>query len=101
MKRTTLVFVDEGHRGLNSGQKWKGLRDVQSPTMGFTFEYSATFDEAIKTTNDVNSLKNIPKAIIMDYSYSYFYGDGFGKEFRIMNLKKTTHTEHGRVDPIG
>ncbi|WP_287155753.1 hypothetical protein, partial [Candidatus Solincola tengchongensis] len=27
------------------------------------------------------------KAIVFDYSYKYFYGDGFGKDFRILNLK--------------
>jgi hypothetical protein len=27
------------------------------------------------------------KAIVFDYSYRYFYGDGYGKDFRILNLR--------------
>jgi len=33
------------------------------------------------------------KAIIFDYSYKYFYGDGYGKEYRIYNLKETLSKE--------
>ncbi|MGQ9648104.1 MAG: DEAD/DEAH box helicase family protein, partial [Thermodesulfobacteriota bacterium] len=30
------------------------------------------------------------KAIVFDYSYRYFYGDGYGKDFRILNLHDET-----------
>ena len=43
-----LIFVDEGHKGF-SGTTWKGIRDKISE-IGFTFEYSATFDEAISSS---------------------------------------------------
>lgn len=86
-----LVFVDEGHKGF-SGKTWKSLRDRISE-IGFTFEYSATFDEAIGTTN-TGLIDEYSRAIIMDYSYSYFYYDGFGKEFTVLNLEKTEYDEH-------
>ena len=46
-----LVFVDEGHKGF-SGNAWKKLRDKISE-IGFTFEYSATFDEAIGLSKNI------------------------------------------------
>jgi hypothetical protein len=33
------------------------------------------------------------KAIIFDYSYKYFYNDGYGKEYRIYNLKESLSNE--------
>ena len=86
-----LVFVDEGHRGF-TGDKWKKLRGMISE-IGFTFEYSATFNEAIKSNKD-DLFEEYSKAIIMDYSYSYFYHDGFGKEFHVMNLTDASYEEH-------
>ena len=86
-----LVFVDEGHKGF-SGEVWKNMRDKISE-LGFTFEYSATFDEAIRAKND-EILEEYSKAIIMDYSYSHFYRDGFGKEFEVINLKNSKSKEH-------
>ena len=65
-----LVFVDEGHKGF-SGKAWKSLRDKISE-IGFTFEYSATFDEAISSKKD-ELMEEYSKAIIIDYSYRYFY----------------------------
>lgn len=86
-----LVFVDEGHRGLKSGKKWKELRD-KITEIGFTFEYSATFDEAISGSQE-DLLKEYERSIIMDYSYHYFYKDGMGKDFRVLNLKDAMYTE--------
>src|SRR5690606_17633824 len=40
-----LIFVDEGHKG-TGGQAWRGYRDALGKT-GFTFEYSATFGQAL------------------------------------------------------
>jgi len=86
-----LVFVDEGHKGF-SGTAWKSLRDKISE-IGFTFEYSATFDEAITGRSD-ELVEEYSKAIIMDYSYRYFYYDGFGKEFTVLNLKNSEYSRH-------
>jgi len=84
--------VDEGHKGLVSGNKWKSLRE-QISKIGFTFEYSATFEEAIPTQRD-ELMEEYSKAIIFDYSYRFFYFDGYGKEFKVMNLKDTEYSQH-------
>jgi len=86
--KKNLVFVDEGHKG-SSGEKWRYFRD-ELASEGFTFEYSATFGQAVAaankdTANDL--LHRYGKSIIFDYSYRYFYEDGYGKEYSIINLK--------------
>jgi len=85
-----LVFVDEGHRG-SSGDVWFGYRDKLS-SAGFTFEYSATFGEALNSGNkpsDIAIRHSYGKAVVFDYSYRYFYGDGYGKDYTILNLPKS------------
>ena len=82
-----LVLVDEGHRG-SSGNKWKPFRDKLSE-QGFSFEYSATFGQAISAASGKakkDLLSEYGKATIFDYSYKYFYGDGFGKDYQILNI---------------
>ena len=37
------------------------------------------------------------KAIAFDYSYRYFYGDGYGKDFHILNLQQATTPRIGRI----
>ena len=84
-----LVFIDEGHRG-SSGDKWKTNRDKLSAN-GFAFEYSATFAQAINSATGAKQkeLENeYAKAIIFDYSYKYFYNDGYGKDYSILNLSE-------------
>jgi len=82
-----VVFVDEGHRGSSSGQdgKWQKYRD-ELCSEGFSFEYSATFGQAIVASNDNSLAQRYAKCIIFDYSYKYFYGDGYGKDYNIINL---------------
>lgn len=79
-----LVLVDEGHRG-SSGNEWKAKRDKLCET-GFSFEYSATFGQAVRSSNKTNLEQEYAKCILFDYSYKYFYEDGFGKDYRILNL---------------
>jgi len=84
-----LVFIDEGHRG-SSGDIWKTNRDKLSAN-GFAFEYSATFAQAINSSTGTKrkELENeYAKAIIFDYSYKYFYNDGYGKDYSILNLSE-------------
>lgn len=75
-----IVFIDEGHRG-TSGTEWKRLRDYLSED-GFAIEYSATFGQAIDA-KDKDQFSEYAKAILFDYSYRYFYNDGYGKDYRI------------------
>ncbi len=81
-----LLFVDEGHKG-QGGEAWKTLRDRMGAN-GFTFEYSATFGQAIDPTRDNDLLEEYSKAILFDYSYKYFYGDGYGKDYQVLNLRE-------------
>ena len=86
-----LVFVDEGHKG-SGGEKWRTVRDRLAET-GFTFEYSATFGQALTAAKNEDLAAEYGKAIVFDYSYRYFHGDGFGKDFRILNLREWTTDE--------
>ena len=79
-----LIFVDEGHKG-TGGDVWRGYRDAIGST-GFTFEYSATFGQALTAARNSDLIAEYSKSIAFDYSYRYFHGDGFGKDFNILNL---------------
>ena len=85
-----LVLVDEGHRGA-SGTDWKDKRDRLCEN-GFSFEYSATFGQAVSGANAANKeklLQEYSKCTLFDYSYKYFYEDGYGKDYHILNLNDT------------
>jgi hypothetical protein len=88
-----LVLVDEGHRGASSGEEgaWMRFRNALCED-GFSFEYSATFGQAIKANRALTDL--YAKNILFDYSYRYFYGDGFGKDYQILNLDEGTQENH-------
>ncbi|MCM8817113.1 MAG: DEAD/DEAH box helicase family protein [Candidatus Omnitrophica bacterium] len=87
-----LVFVDEGHKGRRSEeQKWAKLRNKLAEN-GFVFEYSATFGQ-ILSENQPETLKEYAKSIIFDYSYRYFYLDGYGKDFSVLNVKQANISE--------
>ncbi len=83
-----LIFVDEGHKG-SGGEVWRIYRDKLGAT-GFTFEYSATFGQALTASQNDTLTEEYGKAIVFDYSYRYFHGDGYGKDFHILNLKEET-----------
>lgn len=83
-----LLLVDEGHRGLSGKNAkadenaWFKNRAMLSEN-GFTFEYSATFDQAVSGTGHED---DYAKTVVFDYSYRWFYADGFGKDYQILNL---------------
>lgn len=92
-----LIFVDEGHRGASSeAKKWMTSRTKLAET-GFTFEYSATFGQAMTAARDDEMTRDYGKAILFDYSYKYFFGDGFGKDFEVLNLKQETDDKQTRT----
>ncbi len=96
-----LIFVDEGHKGASSeAGKWVGFRNKLAET-GFTFEYSATFGQAMTTARDDVMTKEYGKAILFDYSYKYFYGDGFGKDFEVLNMRQETTPEQTKMLLLG
>jgi len=88
-----LVLVDEGHRGASSGSDgaWLRYRNALCES-GFSFEYSATFGQAVKGNKSLTN--TYARSIIFDYSYRYFYEDGFGKHYSILNLDEDTEKAH-------
>ena len=88
-----LVLVDEGHRGATAGEEgtWMRFRNALCEK-GFSFEYSATFGQAVKGSKALIDL--YAKNVVFDYSYRYFYGDGFGKDYQILNLDEATQVDH-------
>ncbi|WP_246169392.1 DEAD/DEAH box helicase family protein [Rudanella paleaurantiibacter] len=82
-----LVLIDEGHRG-SGGEVWKDYRNRLSAE-GFSFEYSATFGQAVNAQTGKKQrdlLNEYGRSILFDYSYRYFYADGYGKDYHILNL---------------
>ncbi|MCM8809388.1 MAG: DEAD/DEAH box helicase family protein [Candidatus Omnitrophica bacterium] len=97
-----LVFVDEGHKGKKSEeQKWAKLRNKLAGNTpyssmrgdGFVFEYSATFGQILSESEE-EILEEYAKSIVFDYSYKYFYLDGYGKDFNVLNVKHPGPTGH-------
>lgn len=80
-----LVLVDEGHRGASGSVvgHWMEMRRRLCEN-GFSFEYSATFGQAVKGNKNLE--QEYARCILFDYSYKFFYNDGYGKEYRILNL---------------
>lgn len=89
-----LLLVDEGHRGL-SGSKAKEeenawfRRRAGLCEKGFTFEYSATFEQAVHAAGNADFEDSYAKTVVFDYSYRWFYEDGFGKDYQILNLPES------------
>ena len=85
-----LLLVDEGHRGMSGKEEgaWLTRRNMLCQK-GFTFEYSATFEQAVAAAKNEAFENAYAKCILFDYSYRYFYEDGFGKDYQILNLPKT------------
>lgn len=107
-EQNNVVLVDEGHRGL-SGDVWYDYRTRLSEE-GFAFEYSATFKQALNANATGNSQKakeeralmeEYGKSIIMDYSYKYFYKDGYGKDYKIYNMQNSVNAEQRHLYLVG
>ena len=77
-----LVLVDEGHLGA-SGKVWRERRKELSRG-GFTFEYSATFNQIAGKDDALRDAYG--KCLLFDYAYRWFHEDGYGKDYDISNL---------------
>lgn len=90
-EENNLVLVDEGHRGTSTENgAWMKRRDKLCAG-GFSFEYSATFGQAVMAANNAALTQQYARCILFDYSYRFFYNDGYGKDFRILNLSEERH----------
>ncbi len=86
---SNLVLVDEGHRGASSGRQGQWMRRREELSrQGFSIEYSATFGQAVKGDRELTN--RYARSTLVDYSYRWFHGDGFGKDYRIFNLEGAT-----------
>lgn len=85
-----LLLVDEAHRGMGSQEERGWFRSrARLSEKGFVFEYSATLKEAVTAAKRPDIEASYAKTILFDYSYRYFYEDGYGKDYRIFNLPRT------------
>ena len=81
-----LVLVDEGHHGASAADSEHRAARDQLCKDGFSFEYSATFGQAV-ASGGASVLRSLyAKNILFDYSYRYFHDDGYGKEAFILNM---------------
>ncbi len=55
-------------------------------------EYRQQPGQAVKGSRALTD--TYAKSILFDYSYRYFYGDGFGKDYQILNLDEGTQANH-------
>ena len=92
-----LVLVDEGHLGA-SGKVWRQRRE-ELARGGFTFEYSATFNQI--TGNDGMLRDAYGKCLLFDYAYCEFYKDGYGKDYSISNLPGGAEDENSHMYLLG
>ncbi len=92
-----LVLVDEGHLGA-SGKVWRKLRGELAEG-GFAFEYSATFNQI--AGRDAALRDAYGKSLLFDYPYRAFHGDGYGKDFEIVNLPQGAEDENSRMYLLG
>ena len=85
-----LLLVDEGHRGMSGTEEgaWFSRRSMLCEK-GFTFEYSATFEQAVSAAKRDDFENSYARSILFDYSYRWFYEDGFGKDYQILNLPES------------
>ncbi len=93
-----LVLVDEGHLGA-SGKVWRERRKELSRG-GFTFEYSATFNQ-IAGKKDADLLHAYGKCLLFDYAYRRFHADGYGKDYAISNLPQGLADENSGMYLLG
>lgn len=91
-----LLLVDEGHKGGSSAvdnkgeREWRAIREALAAgntpeNRGFVFEYSATFAQMAASSPELYD--EYAKCVVADFGYARFHGDGFGKDFRILNAK--------------
>ena len=93
-----LVLVDEGHLGA-SGRVWRERRRELS-SGGFTFEYSATFNQVVGGKNP-DLLHAYGKCLLFDYAYRRFHEDGYGKDYAISNLPHGAEDENSDMYLLG
>ncbi len=95
-----LLLVDEGHKGTKTAtdqkdeRTWRAIREAlagaggPAAAAGLTLEYSATFAQVTEgTAPDARQLfDDYARQTVYEYAYRRFHGDGFGKDYRAINV---------------
>ena len=92
-----LVMVDEGHLGA-SGKVWRERR-AELARGGFTFEYSATFNQIVAKDEGLRDAYG--KCLLFDYPYRAFHRDGYGKDYVISNLPQGAEDKNSDMYLLG
>lgn len=92
-----LVLVDEGHLGA-SGKVWRERR-AELARRGFTFEYSATFNQIVGKDEGLRDAYG--KCLLFDYPYRAFHAGGYGKDYAISNLPQGAEDENSDMYLLG
>ena len=92
-----LVLVDEGHLGA-TGKVWRKRRKELAEG-GFTFEYSATFNQIVGNDSELRDAYG--KSLLFDYPYRAFHADGYGKDYAISNLPQGAEDENSTTYLLG
>ena len=66
---------------------------------GFTFEYSATFNQIVGKDDALRDTYG--KSLLFDYPYRAFHADGYGKDYVIANLPHGAEDENSRIYLLG
>jgi len=96
-----LVLVDEWHKSIKSNWWWtqKQIRDaIWLKKWSFSFEYSATFWQAVNTNKDKNLQNEYSLWLLFDYSFRYFYEDKYWKRIQIENQKTKEKNQDDYLD---
>jgi len=99
--RNNVVMVDEGHRGAG-GDEWFSKRQALC-SEGFSFEYSATFGQSVNALSGAKQKEMsqlYAKSVLFDYSYKFFYSDGYGKDFHILNYSQENEAAGDEVQKL-
>lgn len=86
-----IVEAEEMEEEIIEEGAWMRFRNALCEK-GFSFEYSATFGQAVKGRSEL--IKQYSRCVLFDYSYKYFYGDGYGKDYQILNLDPETQDNY-------
>lgn len=93
-----LLLVDEGHKGsktkadIRTEGQWRDIREDLAgkggpvSQAGLVFEYSATFAQV--TDNDQELFDAYARQTLYEYAYRRFHGDGFGKDYQVVNVRQ-------------
>lgn len=56
---------------------------------GLNLQFCSAIEQAVQVSGSSDFEHSYAKAVIFDYSYRWFYEDGFGKDYQILNLPES------------